>query len=261
MQSCIFEGRVKHRRTQPALHRFSYRVFYLYLDLGELPTLFERRWLWSAQRPAIARFRREDHLGAPDEPLDDTVRNLVAAETGIRPTGPIRLLTQLSYFGYCFNPVSFYYCFDESGRDVETIVAEVTNTPWGERMCYVLPEQENVGDTRTRRFRPAKKMHVSPFMPMEVDYDWCFSEPGKTLRVYMANGSEGRRFFDASVNLTRSEITGTALARVLIQYPLMTLRIIAGIHWQALRLWVKKVPFYPHPSKNHDLIKQKQTTT
>jgi len=256
MQSCIFEGRVKHTRTAPVLHRFVYRIFFMYLDLAELETVFRGRWFWSTKRAALARLRRCDHLGPAGQTLEDSVRELVAAETGVRPEGPIRLLTHLSYFGYCFNPVSFYYCFDAADSRVETIVAEVNNTPWGERQCYVLPDDSNIGDSRTRRHHPEKKMHVSPFMQMDIDYDWCFSEPADDLKVYMANARDGKRFFDASINLKRTEISGPALARVLVQFPLMTMHVVFGIYWQALRLWVKRAPFYPHPAKQSAVVSQ-----
>lgn len=258
MESCIYEGRVRHTRSMPVAHRFSYRIFLMYLDLAELPKLFDRRWFWSVRRPALARFRREDHVGPASEPLDTSIRRLVEAETGRVPTGPIRLLTHLSYFGYCFNPVSFYYCYDPSGERVETIVAEVNNTPWGERTCYVLSESMNVGRNGTKRYNPAKKMHVSPFIDMDSEYDWCFTEPGPALKVFMANSGNGRRFFDAAMELRRAEITATSLARVLIAYPFMTVRVIAGIYWQALLLWLKRCPFYPHPSKRRTVSAEQQ---
>ncbi|MBT8086041.1 MAG: DUF1365 domain-containing protein [Woeseia sp.] len=249
MDSCIFEGQVRHTRRRPVLHRFRYRVFMMYLDLDELPALFKRRWLWSTRRTAVARFRREDHLGDPDSPLKAAVEDLVESYTGRRPSGPIRLLTHLRYFGYGFNPVSFYYCFDESDTTVETIVAEVNNTPWGEQYCYVLPATIGHNDKKSLRFSPSKMMHVSPFMDMAIDYDWRFVPPTDALRVFMANNQDGARIFDAVLALRRREITGPSLARVLIQYPLMTVRIITAIHWQALKLWLKRVPLYAHPSK------------
>ena len=258
MESCIFEGRVKHARKAPVAHAFSYRIFLMYLDLAELPRLFERRWFWSTERAALARFRRSDHVGPDDEPLDVSVRKLVESETGIMPLGPIRLLTHLSYFGYCFNPVSFYYCFDPAGKHVETIVAEVNNTPWGERCCYVLSEDMNTGNARARRYRPTKSMHVSPFMDMNIEYDWSFTEPGTSLNVFMANSKDGERFFAAALALSRTEISPLSLARVLVQYPIMTARVLSGIYWQALLLWLKRCPFYAHPSKRQALAAKQQ---
>ena len=258
MESCIYEGRVKHSRTEPVLHRFGYRMFMMYLDLEELPELFRKRWFWSVRRPALARFRRTDHLGAADESLSDSIRNLVEKETGSRPRGPIRLLTNLSYFGYCFNPVSFYYCFDEDGETLKTIVAEVNNTPWGERDTYVLPESMDVGRRGVKRFKPKKKMHVSPFMPMQVDYDWCFTEPAERVTVFMANSRDGRRMFDASISLKRTEISGTALASVLARFPFMTVKVVAAIYWQALRLWIKRCPVYAHPEKRQKIAAEAQ---
>ena len=224
-------------------------MFMMYLDLAEIPRLFRGRWLWSSRRAALARFRREDHFGDPAVPLDESVRDLVLRETGRRPAGPIRLLTHLRYFGFVFNPVSFYYCFDERDSRVETIVAEVNNTPWGERHCYVLPQERSHGKGDHQRFFPAKEMHVSPFMEMDVDYDWRFSPPAERLSVHMENARDGRKIFDATLELRRKEITGPALAGALAAYPFMTLKVIVAIHWEALRLWLKGTPVHDHPDK------------
>lgn len=254
MKSAIYAGQVKHRRMQPVEHEFSYRMFMMYLDLAELPEVFRGRWLWSVRRPALARFRREDHLGDPGISLDEAVRELVRQRTGIRPSGPIRLLTQLSYFGYVFNPVSFYYCYNADDTELECIVAEVNNTPWGEQHCYVLPSslsQENGG---IQRYFPDKEMHVSPFMPMDIDYDWRFNTPGERLTVHMENARNGGKIFDATLVLEREEIAAGSLARVLGSFPFMTLKIILAIHWQALKLWVKGVPVHDHPGKKQKTI-------
>lgn len=248
MDSCIYEGRVRHSRKKPAAHQFNYRLFMMYLDLGELPTLFERRWFWSTTRRSLARFRRTDHLGPEDQALDESVRDLVQKESGQRPAGPVRLLTNLSYFGYCFNPVSFYYCFSEDGETVEYIVAEVNNTPWGERDTYVMKCTGGATGVSAWRFRPSKKMHVSPFMPMDIEYDWVLSAPGDRLSVCMANSKDGERLFDAALILRRTEISGRSLAGVLLKFPLMTVWVIVAIYWQALRLWLKRVPVHTHPA-------------
>ena len=206
MNSAIYEGRVRHRRFAPVEHHFSYRLFMMYLDLGELDTVFRGRWLWSARRPAIAWFRRHDHVGDPDRPLDDVVRDLVAERTGRRPAGPVRLLTHLRYFGYCMNPVSFYYCFEADGATLDAIVAEVHNTPWGERHCYVL-------DQSGAPHEFPKNFHVSPFMPMEQTYRWRLGTPGSTLPVHMENLEDGTLVFDATLTLRRRPVTGRGLAR------------------------------------------------
>ena len=248
MQSCLYKGWVRHRRYAPRAHEFRYEVCLLYLDLAELPQVFDRHWLWSTRRPALARWHRRDHFGDPAEPLDASIRSLVEDRGVPRPGGPIRLLTNPRYFGYGFNPVSFYYCFDGSDARVETVVAEVNNTPWGERHCYVLPTAANLGSAEKMRFRFGKEFHVSPFMPMDMDYDWRFGAPGGRLLVHMENWREGRAVFDATMSLEREPIGSRALAGALAGYPFMTARVVTAIYWQALRLWLKRIPFHTHPA-------------
>lgn len=250
--SCIYEGRVNHARQVPVPHAFTYRLFMMYLDLDELPSVFNRYWLWSTSGTAVARFRREHHLGENNQPLGDAVRDLVEADSGKRPSGPIRLLTNLSYFGYCFNPVSFYYCFDGTGSQVEFIVAEVNNTPWGEQNCYVMDCSANPHGPW--RFAPIKKMHVSPFMPMDVDYSWLLSKPAEQLAVSMTNKKDGEKIFNAAMTLGRTPITSGSLASVLLRFPFQSAKIIISIYWQALRLWLKKVPLYAHPKKEKEVV-------
>lgn len=236
----------------PVPHAFRYRLFMMYLDLAELEEVFRGRWLWSVRRRALARFRREDHFGDANQPLDSCVRRCVEHATGRRPEGPIRLLTHLSYFGYCFNPVSFFYCYDSADKVVETIVAEVNNTPWGERHLYVLGETSSARNRHHREYAPQKLMHVSPFMAMDVDYHWRFSTYDRQLFVHMQTSRDADKIFDATLSLTRTEITGWSLARVLASYPFMTLKVIAAIYWQALRLWLKGAPVYDHIPKTQD---------
>jgi len=249
MHSRIYKGWVEHRRAAPRLHRFRYPLFMLYLDLAELPRLFDGTPCWSARRPALAWFKRSDYLGPAALPLDQAVRDLVAERTGVRPAGPIRLLTHLRYFGYCMNPVSFYYCFDASGETVQTIVAEITNTPWGERHQYVLDAAaaDAARGGTLQRFDFDKAFHVSPFMPMDMQYRWCFSRPLRRLFVNMQNFRGGAQTFTATLSLRAQALTRGALLRTLISFPFMTLRIITAIHWQALKLWLKGTPFYGHP--------------
>jgi len=244
MQSALYTGRLRHRRFKPVPHAFDYRLFMAWIDLAELDEVFRGRWLWSTRRPALAWLRRSDYLGDPRLPLAEAVRRHVARETGRRPDGPVRMLTHLRYCGFSFNPVTFYYCYDAGGHRVESIVSEITNTPWNERHAYVLPVR---GPAPTHRFRFAKRFHVSPFMPMDMDYDWRFSEPGRRLVVHMINRRDGARVFDATLNLERREITTGSLAGALAAHPVATLEVLRAIYWQALCLWLKRIPFHSHP--------------
>jgi DUF1365 family protein len=245
--SAIYEGWVRHRRFAPHAHAFRYRVAMLYLDLAEIDYVFAGRWLWSVQARNVAQFRRSDYLGPPGLPLDEAVRRRVEAATGLRPRGPIRLLTHLRYIGHNFNPVSFYYCYAEDARTLQAIVAEITNTPWKERHAYVLPVATAQARGRALAWQFAKAFHVSPFMPMDRDYAWHFTAPADDLFVHMDVLKGTEREFDATLTLRRRPLDSRGLARVLLRYPAMTLKIVAAIHWQAFLIFLRRNPVYDHP--------------
>jgi DUF1365 family protein len=248
LASAVYEGWVRHRRYAPHAHAFRYRMAQLYIDLAELDRLFAGRWLWSVGRRNLAEFRRSDYLGPTEQPLEEAVRARVAAVTGQRPAGPIRMLTHLRYGGYSFNPVTFYYCFAGPDEDEpETIVAEITNTPWRERHAYVLDRPTATRSGRTLGWQFAKDFHVSPFMPMEREYLWRFTPPAEELQVHMQVLRGQALEFDATLQLKRRALNAAALRRVLWRYPLMSAQVSGAILWQALRLRLKRNPFYDHP--------------
>ena len=230
--SAIYSGVVSHARRGARAHAFSYRMYMLYLDLDELPGL------------GLRSFRRSDYLGDPSRDLAGEVRDRVEAALGFRPAGPVRLLTHVRSLGYVFNPVSFYYCFDVGGQLLRAVVAEITNTPWGERHAYVLPAgPDGVVSSFDKAF------HVSPFYPMEQAYDWRLPVPGQRLEVEMVNLEKGAEVFRARLSLRRKAFSASALRRAALLQPFMAWKVHAAIDWQALRLWVKGVPFHVHPAR------------
>lgn len=245
MNSALYVGRVSHHRIRPVEHAFTYRHFFLYLDLDELDRVFAGRWLWSVERANLASLRRADLLGDRARPLADCVRDRVAAELGRRPNGPVRVATQPRLFGYAFNPVSFYFCYAEDGRTLDAVVAEITNTPWNERHAYVMDGRARVGSTLRARF--PKSFHVSPFLPMDLEYAWELAEPGDELVIHMQDLERGECIFRTDLQLERRPITGGSLAGLLASFPGFSLRTVAAIYLQALRLKLKGAPFFDHP--------------
>jgi uncharacterized protein len=252
MHSALYTGRLRHVRYAPRHHAFAYRHCMLWLDLAEVDEVFLGRWFWSTKRRNVTWLKRSDFLGDPAMPLDAAVRDMVERQSGTRPRGPVRLLTRLRTFGHCFNPVSFYYCYDVRGEQIEAIVAEVTNTPWNERHAYVLLARDSVSHGQELRFCVRKCFHVSPFMPMDIDYDWRFGHPGTRLVVHMTNRRDGEALFDETLALVRHEITGASLAGALLRFHIGRFLVLGAIHWQALQLWIKRTPFYSHPGNREE---------
>lgn len=257
--SAVYEGTIRHRRFEPVEHEFSYRLFLMYLDLGELPGVLDPFPLWSARRRAPARFRREDFMGDPARLLDECARDAVEATTGTRPAGPVRLLAGLRYLGHSFNPVSFYYCFDRAGEQVEAVVADVENIPWGERHPYVLARGRREGPVLSDALD--KALHVSPLMGMDQAYAFRASEPGERLSVHIESrpdaarddppcateGGAAPKSFDATLNLRRRELSRPLLTGLLARYPALSLQVVAKIYAQSLRLKLKGARYFPHP--------------
>lgn len=232
--SCVYEGTIRHRRHEPVRHELRYPIALLFVDFDELPGVLDRHPLWSARRPTLGWFRERDYLRAD------------AARQAAGTSGPVRLLTHARTYGHCFNPVSFYYCYDAAGERVEAVLAQVTNTPWGERHVYTLRRS---GHHRVMEDRIDKVFHVSPFMGMDHEYRWRVVEPGPELVVHIDSLRAGRRIFDATLTLQRRELDRRMLGRLLWRYPAATLVAGARIYAHALRLRLKGVPCFPHPER------------
>jgi hypothetical protein len=235
-RSAIYTGSIRHRRFAGTSNEFEHGLALAYVDLDELPRLLGGRL--TAPRPGLVRFRRGDYLGDPTRPLADAVRE----RTGT--SGPVRLLTNLRSFGHCFNPVSFYYCFEPDGDTLGAVLAEVTNTPWGERHAYVLHRSAQGSVVRGDS---AKALHVSPFMGMDQRYAWSVATPGPTLSVHIETRERGEKAFDATLSLQRRELSSRSLAETTARYPLATLRVLALIYAHAARLKLRGFPVHPHP--------------
>ena len=214
----------------------------MYLDLDELHAVFALSPLWGRQRFALAKFKRRDFLGAGESDLKTAVLNCVTQALGKTPKGPVRMLANLRYFGYSVNPLTTYYCFDETGERVEAIVAEVNNTPWNERHAYVLP----ANGVDHFHFTFDKEFHVSPFNPLAMTYHWFSNTPGDHLAIHLENWGQGNKIMDATLSLRSSPITAKKMNHLLIAYPFMTVKVIAAIYWQAVKLLLKRTPFYSH---------------
>lgn len=269
-ESAVYTGTIRHRRFEPCSHEFEYPIFMLYLDLDELPALFKQKWFCSLEHFNVVSFKRSDYFCPEDPDLKHAVINKVESESHSPETiKHVRVLLHARYLNATFNPVVFYYCFDDKQKLI-AILAEITNTPWGERHHYVLPINSITPDSATpakgyaekgqnkHQFEFSKAFHVSPFNPMNMDYRWVFSEPGNALLVHMdnlmqqettepsAHESVKQKHFDATLKLERHSFE-SEFSKILIQYPFMTVKVVLGIYWHAFRLWLKKAPFYDHP--------------
>jgi len=250
IHSRLAVGHLRHRRFLPRWHAFDYRVWMLWLDLDELPALLARTPGFGTRRGALARYRREDYLAPHELPLADAVRARLTEELGSAPDGPIRMLSQIRLFGMLFNPLTLYYAYDRQDK-LQAVLGEVTNTPWRERQvyaCWVDPERHS------QQAAFDKRLHVSPFNPMAMRYHWrfntpLFQTPDGRLMMHMETWHEDARHFDATLTLTLKPATRTALMAELIKHPGMTLKTIVTIHWQALRLWLKRIPIHDHPER------------
>jgi DUF1365 family protein len=267
----LYKGTLRHRRFRPRKHEFTYTLFMAWLDIDRIPELMAKSPWTSYNGFNWASFEERDHFGDPRLPLRERVAQDALAHNVPLPDGPIFLLTHLRYLGYCFNPISFYFCYDRSGH-LDTILAEVNSTFGESRNYWLWPKNRqssaNVLDPQSSatalRYRCPKTMHVSPFMDMNLDYEFVLTEPGDTLVAHMTTverDAASPPHFDATLSLKREPWTARNLGRILVEHPWMTAKVIGAIHWEALRLFLKRVPVFTHPARLRPSVQEVRKRT
>lgn len=265
MHSAIYRGSLRHRRFFPKRHEFTYSSTLFYIDLDELPKLFDGVRGWSFDRRNFGSFRRTDFLGDSVVPLKDAVHSevnklLTLDKQNSRhcPDGAVRMLTNLRIFGFCFNPVTLYYLFNRHADRPSMILAQVNNTPWNERHTYLIHCDEKTGKANSHF---DKKFHVSPFNPLDMEYHWISSVPAENVLVHMENHASMQTkmnqveqysgcHMDATLTLKRQLWSKSLLQKILWLQPWAAIKVPVAIYWQALRLFIKGVPVYTHQSIN-----------
>lgn len=257
--SRIMLGWVRHRRFEPKPHDLQYPVFMWFIDLDEISSVTNQSRLFKLETRAWLSFKRADYFGESTKPLKAAVIEKIAQHSDVKPEGihRVRMLTNVRTLGYAINPVTFYYAYDKHDQLI-SIMPEITNTPWNERFQYVLNTQNTDGGIapvsvhRNRfRYKLNKSFHISPFHPMNMQYDWRFTMPSeKSLFCHLENWQQGEKIFDATLSLKPEPITAQTIRSTLIRFPWMTVKVATGIYWNALKLWLKGVPFYSHPNKS-----------
>jgi uncharacterized protein len=241
VNSALFGGKVRHRRYVHSKRSFEYSLYLNWLDLDEVKSLFKWPLLFSAgSLPSIVKFNRNNYFRPEKKDLKQAVIEEVAERTGLKVDGKVYLMTSLQYFGICFNPVSFYYCYNQQ-NELLAVLAEITNTPWRERFSYVV----NMHKSKVHKF--PKDFHVSPFMPMDMNYEWTFNKPSETAAIHMKNFKSSELHFDVTMKLKKSKFTYFSMLKLSIIQPVIPLKVLSAIYWQALLLWIKKVPFFENP--------------
>ncbi len=239
----LYEGKVFHQHPGVTERGFTYRIAMPLVDLDELSELETLAPLWRDERRAPITFRRSDFLGDPAISLASAVREVVERHTGFRPDGPIRLLAHHRTWGWVFNPIALYYCFALDGETLQAVVADVTNTPWGESHAYVIDTRNGVANIGEQ----AKLLHVSPFLPMDLTYQFTLCAPEKYCDFAVTVLRDTEVVFRAVLSLQRRPLDRRALARVLVLYPFLTLRVSLAIYTRAVRLWLRRATVFPHP--------------
>lgn len=254
-ESAIYTGVVRHRRFTPSIHEFDYSIFMLLLKADEIPQVMQKFWQLGTNVLRWGRFNRQDYVGDKSGDLSQGVKSKIAEKLGMHVGdihGDIYLLGQLRYFGFYFSPLNLYYLKEEG--EFKYMLAEVSNTPWNEKHYYLI----NLQNAQ----RHSKEFHVSPFNPMDQDYQWRVVPPAidhKRCLVHIdifSKSEDQKKVFDATLKLNRVTLNQKELMRVLVRTPMQTFNIVTGIYWQALKLLLKRLPLYQHPSRTSRRIRK-----
>lgn len=255
--SSIYKGKIRHRRFAPKSHAFEYQITMLMLDLDFVHLDLAFPPIMSARAPAIGWFRRKDYAGPTSINLKEHILEQVERQTGNRPNGKVLLLTHLRYWGFVMNPITIFYCYDTEGTLVSSVL-QVTNTPWREKILYILPVNP---ESKNQVSVFSKEMHVSPFNPMDMQYLCRLKRPDKTLFFHLENLAGKQKVMDATMVFKRQPVSRFQLVKLVLTQPAMTIRVGVGIYWQAVKLWLKKVPVYDHPGASDQRANKINPTT
>ncbi|MCW9029629.1 MAG: DUF1365 domain-containing protein [Kangiella sp.] len=255
----FFVGSIRHRRYRPKPHEFTYDMYWSLLDLDKLPETFSQSKLWSFEKWNLISFRHKDfHQNSLSSETNKSTSNkeaiveTIRQKTGDTFTGQVFLLSHLRYLGFNFNSVCFYFCVEDG--ELQYIVSEITNTPWGERHAYIHVCGEGKQADNLYKFEFDKAFHISPFLAMDMHYQWLFKVEDKELRVHMVVNQKktNSKFFDATFTADFVPLSQSSMRSIVLKRPLQPLKMVAAIYWQALKLWLKKIPFVPHPRQDKE---------
>ena len=246
--SCIYESKVFHKRVKPKSHRLRYGVFYLLLDVDELDSLHRRLSWFSVNSFNVFSFYDRDHGPGTDVPLRLWIENQLALADVEADGGKIEILCMPRIFGYVFNPITVYYCYDRNDV-LKAILYEVSNT-FGQRHSYLARIEVSSAGDRGALLRHScdKRFYVSPFLEVVGRYDFSIRRPNELLFIHIHQTDAEGSILDAWVKGTKSSLSDRRLIGTLVRYPLLTLKVIGGIHWEALKLWTKGIGLKTRPS-------------
>lgn len=251
----IYKGEVVHKRFHPKKHAFNYPLAMILVDVDTIESSFKQSRWWSLERFNLISFYRKDYIQSEritnsdisNRSISEVVSEKIFDDCGEQFKGSVKILTNPRFFGYVFNPVSFYLCYDENNQ-IKYILSQINNTPWNERYTYVHRVPSHSGSKMVFEFD--KEFHVSPFMPMNLNYTWKFILDNNQVDIHMALFDSGVKQFVASMRAKYSPFTAINMFKLPVEFPMQTLRIVWRIYWHALRLWMKKIPFYEHPNSH-----------